>query len=164
MLIAAVFAVLALALLFPETRIGGALRRLLIDAPVRCMNRLKRGHVLLALIVFAVLAVAYMIGRQEGLLVAGQATGEGMGVAMAVDLATWLDVTAVALIVAATVRFRDAIRLAATHARLWARRCAGRRRAARTALARSRARRAGPSSRPRRSEDPDGPAPGLAWA
>jgi len=45
MLIAVVFAVLALALLFPETRIGGALRRLLIDAPVHRLDRIKRGHV-----------------------------------------------------------------------------------------------------------------------
>jgi len=164
MLIAVVFAVLALALLFPETRVGGALRRLLIDDAVRRLNRLKRGHVLLALVVFGFLAAAYALGRQDGVTVAGQISAEGMSYAMAFDLATWLDVTAMALVIAATVRFRDAIRLAAVQARQWARRGAGILAAALTSLARGRARRARPTPRPRRGEDPDRPAPGFAWA
>jgi hypothetical protein len=164
MLIAVVFAVLALALWFPETRIGGALRRLLVDEPARRLGKLKRGHVLLLLLVFAGLYVAYLIGRQDGVIVAGQVAADGMGVAMAIDLATWLDITFIALAIAATVRFREAIGLAATHARQWARRCAGLLRAVLTSLARGRARRSRPASRPGRGEDPDGPAPGLAWA
>jgi len=164
MLIAVVFAVLALALLFPETRIGGALRRLLIDAPVHRLDRIKRGHVLLALLIFIALSAAYIFGRDDGLAVAGRLTGEGMDVAMAIDLATWLDLTAIALVIAATVRFGEAIGLAAIQARQWARRCAGLLRASITSLARSRSRRARPPARPRGGEDPDLPAPGFAWA
>ncbi len=166
MLVAVVLAVLALALWFPETRTGGALRRLLIDEPVRRLNKLKRGHVLLALMVFAVLAAAYAIGRQEGVAVAGQATADTLGatIGVGIDLATWLDVTAIALALAATVRFREAIGLAAVQARQWAARLAGLLMATFTSLARGRARRARPTPRPRHGEDPDRPAPAFAWA
>ena len=163
-MIATVFDVLALALWFPETRVGGALRRLLIDEPVRRLNTLKRGHVILALVVFAFLAAAYAIGRQDGLIVAGQMTAEGMTYAMAIDLATWIDVAAIALVIAATARSRDAIRLAAVQARQWAMRGAGLLMATLTTFARGRARRARPTPRPRHSEDPDRPTPGFAWA
>ena len=164
MLVALGFAVLALALGFPETRIGGALRRLLIDEPVRRLNRVTRGHALLALVVFGFLAAAWAIGRQDGLMVAGQATADGLVTAMTIDVATWLDVTAIALVVAAALRFRWAIGLAAVHAKQWAGRCAGLLMAARTSLSRGRARRARPTPRPRHGEDPDRPAPGLVWA
>jgi hypothetical protein len=164
MLIAMVFAVLVLALWFPETRIGGALRRLMIDEPARRLNQVKRGHILLGLVIFAALAAAYAIGRKEGVIVVGQVTADGIAATMAIDLATWIDVTAIAVIVAATVHLRAAIRLAAIQARQWARRGAGLVRAARTSLARGRARRPRPTARPRRSEDPDRPAPGFVWA
>jgi hypothetical protein len=164
MLIALVLAVLALALWFPDNRIGGALRRLLIDEPVRRLNDLKRGHVLLALGIVAILATAYAIGRQEGVALVGQATADTLvnTVGLGIDLVTWLDVTAIGLIIAATVRFREAIGLAAVQARQWARRCA---RVLVAALAsRSRARRPRGATRPRHGEDPDRPAPAFAWA
>jgi hypothetical protein len=164
MLIATVFAVLALALWFPETRSGGVLRRLLIDAPARRLDRLKRGHVVLALTVFAVLAAAWAIGRQDGLIVAGQMSAEGLSYAMVFDLATWLDVTAIALAIGAAVRLREAIGLAAVQARQWASRRAGPLMATLTSLTRGRARRPRPTPRPRHGEDPDRPATGLAWA
>jgi len=164
MLIAVVFAVLALAVWFPETRIGGPLRRLLIDEPARRLARVKRGHVLLVLLICAVLAAAWAIGRQEGVAFAGQASGDFFATAMTIDFATWLDVTAVALLVAATVRLREAIRLAAVLARQWARRCAGRLAARLMPAARGRARRSRPTPRPRHGEDPDRPAPAFAWA
>jgi hypothetical protein len=164
MLIALVFAVLALALLFPETRIGGALRRLLVDEPARRLNRLKRGHVILLLLILALLAAAYAIGRQEGVAMIGQASADTVVSTLGVDLATWLDVTAIGLVVAAAVRLREAIGLAAVRARQWAGRCARVLIAAFTSLARGRARRSRPPHRPRRGEDLDGPAPGFAWA
>lgn len=52
MVIAVVFAILTLGLWLPETRIGGALRRLLIDQPARWLTKLRRGHVLLLLVLF----------------------------------------------------------------------------------------------------------------
>jgi urease accessory protein UreF len=164
MLIAMVFAVLVLALWFPETRIGGVLRRLLIDHPARWLDRLKRGQVLLALVIFAALAAAWAIGLEDGVRVAGQMTAEGLTYAMAFDLATWLDVTAIALAIAVTLRFREAIRPAATQARQWAKRAAGLLMATFSSLARDRGRRARPTPRPRHGEDPDRPAPGFAWA
>jgi hypothetical protein len=136
----------------------------LIEAPVRGLSRLKRGHVLMALAVFAALAVAWAIGRQDGVSVAGQLAAERWQFALAVDLAPWLDMTSIALVIAATVRFREVIRLAAVQARQWARRCAGRLMATLAPLARGRAGRARGAPRPRHGEDPDRPAPGFAWA
>jgi hypothetical protein len=164
MLIALVLGVMALALLFPETPIGGVLRRLLIDEPARRLNGLKRGHVLLALGILAVLAAAYAIGRQEGVAVVGQATADTLfnTIGLGIDLVTWLDVTVIGLVIAATVRFREAIGLAAVQARQWARRCASVLMAALSS--RSRARRVRPTPRPRHGEDPDRPAPGFVWA
>jgi hypothetical protein len=164
MLIAMVFAVLALALLFPETRVGGALRRLLVDEPARRLNRLKRGHVILLLLILALLAAAYVIGRQEGVAMIGQASADTLISTLGVDLATWIDMTAIGLAVAAIARFREAIGLAAVQARQWAGRCAGALKAALVSLARGRARRPRATPRPRHGEDPDRPAPGLAWA
>jgi hypothetical protein len=163
MLIAVVFVVLALAFWFPETRIGGALRRWLIDAPVRGLDRLKRGHFLFALLILTALAAAYAIGREAGVLVAGQAAADGVAYAMVFDLATWLDVMAIALAIAATVRLRETIRFAVLQARRLARRCAGAFRTSLAPLARSRARRSRPTPRPRRGEDPDRPAPAFGW-
>ena len=163
MLIAVVFAVLALALWFPETRIGGALRRLLIDEPTRCLITLKRGHILLGLVIFAALAAAYLIASGPGVLVAGQVAADGLAYAMAIDLATWLDVTAIALVITAAVWLRQVIRPAAVQARQWAKRCAGLLRVALSSLARGRARRARPTHRPRHGQDPDRPAPAFAW-
>jgi len=160
MLIAMVFAVMALALLFPESGIGGALRRLLIEEPARRLGRLRRGHLLLALVLFALLAAAYAIGRQDGMIVAGQLGAEGLSYAMAFDLATWLDVTAIALILAATTPLRAAIRLATDLTRRSVRRLM----APLRSRASGRARRARAARPPRGGEDRDRPAPGLAWA
>jgi hypothetical protein len=94
-------------LLFPQTREGRALRRWLIETPAGALNRVRRGHVALALIIALAGAAAIALGR-EAMLVFASGTPELVGWIAAFDIATYADVIAAALIVAAAVRLKSA--------------------------------------------------------
>src|SRR5215472_14231469 len=103
MLTALVVVALAALLLFPKSAVGQALHRLLVEAPAQALNRLRRGHAALVIGVMILVAAAVALGR-EGFIVAAQ-TPEFIAWFAAFDIATYVDVVAAALIVAAAVRF-----------------------------------------------------------
>jgi len=107
MLIWLVAAALGAMLLFPETTIGRGLRRLLVDKPAAALNRGRRGHLALVALIGVMLAIAFAMGR-EGFIVAGQVP-EAVAWFAAFDIATYVDVVALALIVATAVRLKSAI-------------------------------------------------------
>ena len=92
MVIVLVFAAVAAAVWFPETAVGAALRRLLIERPARMLNALKRGHVVTAVVVIGALGLAYAFGKNEGLFAATQAVGEGVSYLVAFDLVSYIDI------------------------------------------------------------------------
>jgi hypothetical protein len=103
-----VAAAIGVMLLFPQTLAGRALRRLLVEIPAERLNRLRRGHVILLITLAAMLGVAVLAGR-EALMVSGMYLPEGVAWLAAFDIATYVDVIAAALIVAASVRIGAAV-------------------------------------------------------
>jgi hypothetical protein len=121
-------ATLAIALLFPETTAGKLLRRLLIELPARKLDQLTPARIAFGLLIAAAIALAIVVAKIEGLILSAQAIPEGLVWFAAFDVATYIDVIGLVLLVAATVRFRtayQAIRSAAARARQWAAHCVG---------------------------------------
>ena len=98
-------------LLFPQTPAGAVLRRLLVEAPARALSRLRRGHFALLIMLVALGVIAASFGR-ELLLVFAQGTPELVAWFAAFDIATYVDVIAAAVIVAAAVRLKAALAFA----------------------------------------------------
>ncbi len=140
----------------PQTPAGASLRRLLVEAPARILNRMRRAHWLLGLAIVLVALAAASLGR-ELFFVFAQGTPELVAWIAAFDVATYVDVIAAAALVAAAVRLRTALALG-RHilARL---RQVGRSAAGRRRFRRPRQRRGPPAD----SEGAE-QAAGLAWA
>jgi hypothetical protein len=121
-------AALALALLFPETTAGKLVRRLMIDLPARKLAQLTPARAAFGLLVVVAIATTITIAKIDGLILSAQAIPEGLVWFAAFDVATYIDVIGLILLVAATVRFRaayQAVCSAASRARQWAARCVG---------------------------------------
>lgn len=92
--------------LMPETAVGRALRRVMIDLQNAVIARFTPGKLLLivcfALIVAAVIAIA----RADVMLLVAQGLPEAIGWFFTFDVVTYLDVMALAWLLAATVRLR----------------------------------------------------------
>lgn len=132
---------------------GRILRRWLVERPAVWLSRMRLAHVALAFLALAVLATAFVVFDAEGLKLAGATVAEAGTWFIAFDVATYIEVYAVLLLLGATRQARmaaEAVRAMAHQVvgratqtcRGWVRQAAGRVR---------RARRAG-----RRDQDPDG--------
>jgi hypothetical protein len=108
MLIGLFCAAVAVLVFWPETGCGRFLRRGLVDAPARMFARLTPGGVLFAL--FVVLAIGAVIGlaKTDAVFVLAQGAPEGIAWLVTFDVATYLDLIAVAWLLAAAVRLRSA--------------------------------------------------------
>jgi hypothetical protein len=92
--------------LAPETPIGKALRRALVDWPAERLSRIRPGVVILILLL-VVGSVALIVGaKDDGLFLVSQGLPEAIASIFAFDLATYFDVLAVAWLLAASVRLR----------------------------------------------------------
>lgn len=166
MLIVLVCAAVLVALLFPETPVGRLLRRLLIERLADRLAGLTLVRLLKGLLVlFPVVALVAAVHALEHGTVLIAAAPDALAWVAAVDVAAYFDVVAAVFLIAATVRLRvvaQALRLMAARARRWAVRCAGAVRGL-VVSGRNRSRRPRPPiRRPRRNDDADRPAPGLA--
>jgi hypothetical protein len=162
MLIFLFCAVAAMAWLFPETPTGRSLRRLLVDLPARKLAQLTPGHVIFALLVAIAIALAIGLFRTDGIFLVAQGLPEGIAWFATFDVATYLDVIALAWLLAAMVRLRaayDGLRALADQAKRLAQRWVAVLRVRGRAGARTRSRRAaGKPPRPLRDEEPGRPA------
>ena len=105
-----VIAAIGVMQMFPHSLAGRALRRLLVDKPAAGLNRLRRGHLALVFLLAVMLAAALAMGR-EGFVVAAQ-TPEIVAWFAAFDIATYVDVFAAAVILAAAVRLKPLVGIA----------------------------------------------------
>jgi hypothetical protein len=162
MLILLFCAAVAVAQLWPDTALGRALRHCMIDLPARKLAELTVGRVLFVLLLVLFIAVAIALARTEYVVLL-QGVPEGIAWFATFDIATYLDVIALAVVLGATVRLR------ATYAafKAWVARSALGRLAARVRGgrgARSRAPRVGRRLPPPSNDDePAWPAFGLAY-
>ena len=144
---------------WPRTPVGRALHRLMVEWPARQVAKLDKvvpkltsGRVLLVLLALFTVAAAILLARNGGLLFLAQSFPEGIVWFATFDIATYLDVIALALVLGATVRVRAIY--AALKAR-FARSALGRRvRRGRGARSRSRS----PERRPQPPSNDDEPA------
>jgi hypothetical protein len=159
MLLCLLLGILATLIAFPETPIGRALHRVLIEPLARRLNRIRPGHLIFAAALIACATGLVLLFEWEGVRLVGMAAPEIMSWLAMFDAAAVLDLAAVAIAMAATTRFRavrDRVLALADQAVT----------IARVALARGRRRspKARPTApRPPRCDDPD-PAGWTAYA
>jgi hypothetical protein len=158
---------LATALLPPQTSVGKLLRRLLIEWPARALSKLTPARIVFALLVPTATIGLITFAKIDGLTVGAQAIPEGLTWFAAFDVATYIDVIGLVLLVAATVRFRAAHRAAcsaAARVRQWVSRCVGALRERSQSGARSRSHRIRRQDPPPTGEDGGWPAPAFSVA
>ena len=167
MLIFLFCAAAAMAWLFPETPTGRSLRRLLVDLPARKLAQVTPGKVIFALLVVLAIAAAIGLARTDGIFLVAQGLPDGIAWFATFDVATYLDVIALAWLLAAMVRLRAAyegLRALADQAKRLAQRWVTVLRVRGRPGARTRSRRAGGKPpRPPRDEEPGWPALAFSY-
>jgi hypothetical protein len=141
---------------WPETSVGRVLHRLMVDWPAHQLARLGNalprhasGKLLLLLLIVLMVALAIVVARNDGMIFLAQGMPEGIAWFATFDIATYLDVVALGLMLGATVRLR-AVYVAL---RSWLARTALGRVVRRARGARSQSRRAGRRARPPSNDD-----------
>jgi hypothetical protein len=158
MLCAALIAILAL----PDTLVGKALRRLLIELPAQALSRLTPGRIAMGLAVMGVGVLVAVLFEAEGLRLLGMAAPEGLAWVAAFDVATFLDLFATVAMVAAAARLRG-LRDSARAIVAWTRSRVSRIVARPTGRSRKRRVRR-PPSRPAKGDDGEHAGWSPAWA
>jgi hypothetical protein len=110
MLIILVCAILAAMTLWPQTPAGRFLRRWVVEAPAR---KLTPGVMIFGTFLLLAVVGALLFMKSEGMVVLAQAP-EAISWFAAFDIGTYIDVIAVAWLLAATVRLQAAGRAAAS--------------------------------------------------
>jgi len=114
------FAALVIAVLAPESQAGKLLRDLLIDLPTRQLAKLTPARIVFGLLVIAAIAGLVAFAKSDGLMLAAQGVPELIGWFAAFDVATYMDVIGLLLLIAATSRMRAAFQAScAAVVRLW---------------------------------------------
>lgn len=131
-----------LLIIAPDTPVGRAVHRCLVEAPARALLRVQRAHVMLGIIVAIVLLAGWMLEADEIRMVL-MAAPDIMGLAPWIEMGTLTDLVGVLAGASVLGRMRGA--------RHWVR--------ARLGRGQRRQRRA----RGRRDDEP-GPVASLAWA
>jgi hypothetical protein len=100
---------------WPQTPVGRVLRRLMVEWPARQLSRLDpdkvlpkltSGRILLVLLSLFAVAAAVLLARNGALVFLAQGLPEGVAGFAAFDIATYLDVIGLAVVLGATVRLR----------------------------------------------------------
>ncbi len=151
MLLSLLLGILATLIAFPETPIGRALHRVLVESLARRLNRVQPGHLIFAGVLIALGTALILLFEWEGVRLVGMAAPEVVSWLAMFDAAAVLDLAAVAVAMAATTRVRavrDRVLMLGGQVAT----------AIRTVLARGRRRSPKPrptAPRPTRSDDPD---------
>jgi hypothetical protein len=88
------------------TPVGDALHRMLVEAPARRLSRIGRGQILLAIVTLSIIVTLVWFLENDGRMLVTMGLPEFLGFATAIDLSALLDLAAVAVIAATTIRFR----------------------------------------------------------
>jgi hypothetical protein len=109
MLTALLFTVWTAMIVARGTPIGDALHRMLVEAPARRLSRISRGQILFLLLTLSIIVSLVWVLENDGRMLVTMGLPEFLGVATAIDLSALLDLAAVAVIAAATVRVRTVV-------------------------------------------------------
>jgi hypothetical protein len=88
------------------TPVGDALHHMLVEAPARRLSRIGRGQILLAIVTLSIIVTLVWFLENDGRMLVTMGLPEFLGFATAIDLSALLDLAAVAVIAATTIRFR----------------------------------------------------------
>lgn len=88
------------------TPVGDAMHRLLVDAPARRLSQIGRGQILFAIVTLSIIVTLVWLLENDGRMLVTMGLPEFLGFATAIDLSALLDLAAVAVIAATTIRFR----------------------------------------------------------
>ena len=88
------------------TPVGRAMWRVMVEAPARRLSRITRGHVLLAIVALSLIVGAIWLLDNDGRMIVSMGLPDFLSFAAAIDLSALLDLAAVAVIAATTIRFR----------------------------------------------------------
>ena len=90
----------------PGTPVAAIARRLLVEAPARLLNRITRGHVLLAVLLAAFAALLIWQLEGDGVRLLSLMAPEIVSWLTMVEISVYLDALVAAIAVASTVRLR----------------------------------------------------------
>ncbi len=102
MLILWACAIMLVVVRYPDTPIGAALKRLLVDGPARALNRLTATRLAFLGLVGAASLLAIHFARADGVMLVAQGAPEAVGWFFAFDIGTYIDVIALAALAAAS--------------------------------------------------------------
>ena len=88
------------------TPVGDTLKRVLVEAPARQLSRISRGQLLFVLLTLSIIVSLVWLLENDGRMLVTMGLPEFLGFATAIDLSALLDLAAVAVIAATTIRFR----------------------------------------------------------
>jgi hypothetical protein len=92
-----------------DAPIGRAMRRGLVEAPARMLNRVQRGQWLMLVALLCLVGVLGWLTEGEAVRIATMGAPDLMPMLASVELGTFVDVLAVALVTASTVRLRTVV-------------------------------------------------------
>jgi hypothetical protein len=111
---------LAIALLLPNTPAGKAVRKLLIDGPARQLAKLTPARIVFGIVMMGAIAGLIVFAKTDGLMLIAQTVPEAIFWFATLDVATYLDVVGLLLLMAATIKMRAALQASfAVAARSW---------------------------------------------
>ncbi len=88
------------------TPVGRAMRRAMVEAPARRLSRITRGQILLAIVTLSLILGTIWLLDNDGRMIVSMGLPDFLSFAAAIDLSALLDLAAVAVIAATTIRFR----------------------------------------------------------
>ncbi len=88
------------------TPVGRTLRHWLVDRPARRLSRISRGQVLLVLAIVGVSLVLIWLLENDGRMLVAMGLPDVVSLAVAIDAASLLDLTLVAVVAASAIRVR----------------------------------------------------------
>lgn len=104
----ALISIWAALLMAQGTPIGNRLHRLLVEAPARRLSRIGRGQILFGLLTLSIIVSVIWLLDDDGRMIVTMGLPDFLGFATAIDLSVLLDLAAVAVLAATTIRFRAA--------------------------------------------------------
>lgn len=97
-----------------DTPVGHAMRGWMVEWPARRLSRISRGQILLFLTLASVVVTLIWLLENDGRMLVAMGLPDVLGFAMAFDVASLLDLAAVAVLAASTIRLRAVGRWVAT--------------------------------------------------
>ena len=89
-----------------DTPVGRTMRLWLVERPAARLSRISRGHILLFLILASIAVALIWLLENDGRMLVAMGLPDVLGLAVAIDAASLIDLALVAVIAVSTIRVR----------------------------------------------------------